>query len=63
MDLSRAYFGQIDAPLKGYYVFQNSAHSPLFEESRRATEILLQDVLNRTNALAEAPGQAIGGDE
>ncbi len=63
MDLSRAYFGQIDAPLKGYYVFQNSAHSPLFEEPRRATEILLQDVLNRTNALAEAPGQAIGGDE
>ncbi len=31
-DLSRAYFDRIDAPVKGFYLFEDSAHSPLFEE-------------------------------
>jgi pimeloyl-ACP methyl ester carboxylesterase len=44
-DLSRAYFDAIEAPVKGFHVFGNSAHSPLFEEPGRATEILLNDVL------------------
>ena len=52
-ELSRAYFDAIEAPVKGLYVFENSAHSPLFEEPERATEILLNDVLSRTNALAD----------
>ena len=43
--LSRDYFGEIDAPAKGYYVFENSAHSPLFEEPGRAIEIIVQDVM------------------
>ena len=54
--LSRAYFDAIDAPVKGFYEFENSAHSPLFEEPKRATEILLQDVLRGTNALADSRG-------
>ena len=33
-------------------MFENSAHSPLFEEPERATEILLNDVLRGANALA-----------
>jgi len=53
-DLSRAYFTQIKAPLKGLYTFRNSAHSPLFEEPQRAREILVQDVLHLTTRLADA---------
>jgi pimeloyl-ACP methyl ester carboxylesterase len=52
-DLSRAYFDKINAPAKGFYLFENAAHSPLFEEPVRATEILLQDVLQGLNALAD----------
>lgn len=52
VDLSRAYFERINAPVKGLYLFENSAHSPLFEEPGRATEILLRDVLQGTNSLA-----------
>lgn len=52
-ELSRAYFDAIEAPVKGFYVFENSAHSPLFEEPAWATEILLNDILGGTNALAD----------
>ncbi len=45
-DLSRAYFDRIAAPTKGFYLFENSAHSPLFEERERAIDILLRDVLH-----------------
>lgn len=47
-DLSRAYFDAIEAPSKAFHMFENSAHSPLFEEPERATEILLNDVLAGT---------------
>jgi len=51
--LAEAYFDQLKAPLKGFYTFENSAHSPLFEEPEKALNILLEDVLNGTNALAD----------
>jgi pimeloyl-ACP methyl ester carboxylesterase len=51
--LASAYFDQIKAPLKGFYTFENSAHSPLFEEPEKALNILLEDVLNGTNTLAD----------
>ena len=53
-ELSRAYFDAIEAPVKGFYLFDESAHSPLFEEPELATQILLNDVLGETNALADA---------
>ncbi|MDF0603853.1 alpha/beta hydrolase, partial [Psychromarinibacter sp. C21-152] len=57
-ELTRAYFERIEAPVKGFYLFDNSAHSPLFEEPERATRILLHDVLQGRNALADAKGTA-----
>ncbi|NHB77637.1 alpha/beta hydrolase [Rhodobacter calidifons] len=53
-ELSRAYFDGIDAPVKGFYLFGNSALSPLWEEPERATAVLLTDVLNGTTGLADA---------
>ena len=32
VDLSKAYLEKLQAPVKGFYTFENSAHSPLFEE-------------------------------
>lgn len=60
--MSRSYFDKIRAPVKGFYVFGDSAHSPLFEEPQRATEILLQDVQHGTNALAHAANDVRGDD-
>lgn len=51
--LSRAYFKALKAPVKGFYTFENSAHSPVFEEPVRAREIMVQDVLMRSNDLAD----------
>ncbi len=51
--LARAYFEKLDVPLKGFYTFANSAHTPIFEEPAKALMILLLDVLNGTNVLAD----------
>jgi pimeloyl-ACP methyl ester carboxylesterase len=53
VDLSRDYFNQLHAPLKGFYTFGNSAHGPLFEEPERFMEILEKDVLKLTTMLAD----------
>jgi hypothetical protein len=45
----------LDAPVKGFYTFEESAHSPMFEEPERTISILLDDVLNGTNDLADRP--------
>jgi len=42
-----------DAPVKGFYTFNESAHSPMFEEPQRLKEILIKDVLNRSTTLAD----------
>lgn len=53
-DLARDYFGRIEAPVKGFYTFEESAHSPLHEEPAWAREILRQDVLLGRTSLAHA---------
>jgi pimeloyl-ACP methyl ester carboxylesterase len=53
IDLSRAYAEQLQAPLKGYYLFRESAHCSMHEESDRFLQIMLEDVLAGTNALAD----------
>ena len=53
IELSKAYYNSLKAPLKGFYTFQNSAHSPLFEEPALAKRIFLMDILKGTTALAD----------
>jgi len=50
--LAKAYFEQIEAPIKGFYTFEQSAHSPIFEEPDKVQEIIRQDVLAGANSLA-----------
>lgn len=53
--LQREYYEQLQAPLKGFYTFENSAHSPLFEEPERGMEILREDVKKGTATLEDLP--------
>ncbi|MDP4176251.1 MAG: alpha/beta hydrolase [Bacteroidota bacterium] len=53
IDLSKAYLEQLKAPIKGFYTFERSAHSPLYEESEKIKEILIKDVLNKRNSLSD----------
>lgn len=53
INLSKAYFEKLEAPIKGFYTFEESAHSPIFEESKKVKEIIEKDVLNRTTSLAD----------
>lgn len=52
-DLSKEYLEKMEAPVKGFYTFNESAHSPMFEEPQRLKEILIKDVLNRSTTLAD----------
>ncbi len=51
--LAKDYFVQIKAPIKGFYTFSNSAHSPLFEEPLLVRQIIEKDILNGTNSLSD----------
>ncbi len=51
--LQQDYYDNIKAPLKAFYTFENSAHSPLFEEPKKAIEILAADVLQGKNTMAD----------
>jgi pimeloyl-ACP methyl ester carboxylesterase len=51
--LAKAYFDSLKAPIKGFYTFQQSAHSPLFEEPKKMKDILQKDVLSGVNNLAD----------
>jgi pimeloyl-ACP methyl ester carboxylesterase len=51
--LAKSYFKRIDAPVKGFYTFEQSAHSPMFEEPKKMREILRADVLTGSTELAD----------
>jgi hypothetical protein len=51
--LAKAYWGELEAPVKGFYTFDQSAHSPLFEEPEKVLRILLEDVRAGANSLAD----------
>ena len=52
--LAKDFLEKLQAPMKGFYTFKQSAHSPLFEEPEKMLRILLEDVLAGTNNLADA---------
>lgn len=51
--LAKEYLNVLKAPLKGFYTFENSAHSPMFEEPDRFLEIMTRDVLAGKTALSD----------
>lgn len=51
--LQKEYYEQIQAPMKAFYTFHDSAHSPLYEESEKAMKILSQDVLTGGKTLSD----------
>ena len=51
--LAESYFKQLLAPVKGFYLFRQSAHSPVFEEPEKAIRIMLEDVLVRKSSLSD----------
>jgi pimeloyl-ACP methyl ester carboxylesterase len=48
--LALDYFQKLSAPVKGFYRFDNSAHSPILEQPALAKDILRTDVLARINS-------------
>ena len=51
--LQKEYYEKIEAPLKAFYTFHNSAHCPLFEESEKTMGILSKDILMGKKTLAD----------
>jgi pimeloyl-ACP methyl ester carboxylesterase len=51
---AKSYFEKLKAPMKGFYTFEKSAHSPLFEEPEKMQQILREDVLAGMNNLSDA---------
>ena len=51
--LSKAYFEQLKAPLKGFYTFEHSAHSPFFEEPEKVWQVMRADIMAGANHLAD----------
>jgi len=52
-ELSKAYLKQLEAPVKGFYTFEQSAHSPLYEEPEKLKRILEEDVLAGASSLSD----------
>jgi pimeloyl-ACP methyl ester carboxylesterase len=52
--LAKAYFEELQVPIKGFYTFEHSAHSPMFEEPDRMKQIIQEDVLVGKNNLSDA---------
>lgn len=53
--LARQFADTLSAPVKGFYTFARSAHSPIFEEPERTRSVLRNDVLSGTTSLSDDP--------
>jgi pimeloyl-ACP methyl ester carboxylesterase len=53
--LAKDYVDGLKAPLKGFYSFDRSAHSPILEEPEKVRKIMREDVLAGANSLADDP--------
>ena len=47
-ELAERFFNQVKAPKKKFIWFENSAHSPIFEESEKFNSVLINEVLKDT---------------
>ncbi len=54
VNLSRAYLKKLRASVKAFYTFEDSAHSPMFEEPEKFLAVMNEDVLHGFTALADA---------
>jgi pimeloyl-ACP methyl ester carboxylesterase len=45
--LAQDYLNTLNAPIKGFYLFNNSAHSPIFEEPEKVLQIVRENILNK----------------
>lgn len=45
-NLAKDYFNELKAPIKGFYTFEKSAHSPIFEEPEKSVQIIRNDIIN-----------------
>ena len=50
--LAKKYFEKLQAPVKEFYTFKQSAQSPIFEEPEKVKKIMLKNVLNGATLLA-----------
>jgi len=51
--LAKEYFEKLKAPVKGFYTFEKSAHSPVFEEPGKSVQIIKNDILTGMNKLSD----------
>ncbi len=51
--LAKEYLEKLEAPIKAFYTFKKSAHSPIFEEPQKLKEIFEFDILKEKNSLAD----------
>jgi pimeloyl-ACP methyl ester carboxylesterase len=51
--LAKKYFEVLHAPVKGFYTFKHSAHSPHFEEPLLMRKIIETDILTGRNSLCD----------
>ena len=58
--LAKEYLAKMRAPLKGFYTFENSAHSPMFEEPDEMKRIIQHDVFTGTNSLSDRDQRYFG---
>lgn len=52
--VAREFAKALNAPIKGFYTFENSAHSPCFEEPEKMCRILRVDVLHNQVSLSDS---------
>ena len=50
---TKEYIARLRAPVKGFYTFERSAHSPVYEEPEKTRQILREDVLAGRASLAD----------
>lgn len=50
--MSEEYLIMLQAPVKGFYLFEYSAHSPIYEEPNKVSQIIAKDILLNTNTHA-----------